>query len=146
MNDPSIDPYNSILFVCHWYWGADLFNFSAEYTTDWRVPYLASGPSGFCDELVPADIAGCNDTERIECNAGLCDGCPHDNFHQCSTEVLFNGQMFGNEGCQFIPIQPTCSDGVTPTFSPTASPTFTEPNLNVILQTANSLRADAVKS
>ena len=73
VTDPSIDPYNSILFVCHWYWGADLFNFSGN--TNWEIPFISSGTDDFCQEM-PFDIAGCNDTERNDCNSGLCNGCP----------------------------------------------------------------------
>ena len=64
------DVFNSVLFVCHWYWGADLFEFNGN--TNWRIPF---NPGQFCQEM-PFDIAGCNDTERNECNNALCDGCP----------------------------------------------------------------------
>lgn len=73
VNDPDIDVINSVLFVCHWYWGADLFGFSGD--TDWTVPYLPSFVDNFCTEN-PFNPAGCGDTERIGCDDGICDGCP----------------------------------------------------------------------
>ena len=71
--DLDVDIYNSVLFVCHWYWGADLFAFSGD--TNWRLPFLPSFVDDFCSES-PFDSAGCNDTERSGCDNGLCDGCP----------------------------------------------------------------------
>ena len=67
------DAYNALLFVCHWYWAADLFGFTAD--TNWLVPYNPSGSDEFCQET-PFFIAGCNDTERNSCDDALCDGCP----------------------------------------------------------------------
>eukprot|EP01083_Nonionella_stella_P055348 146010_1 len=136
--------YNSILFVCHWYWGADLFNYVAPPSTQWLQPYEPRYQDVFCRED-PFEIAGCNDTERNRCDDGLCDGCAHDNYHQCTTKIAFNQQVFGNEGCAFVPIPPTCSDGATPTASPSFAPTLTEPNLSNVLKRANDHRIEVAR-
>ena len=133
---------NDVIFLCHYYWSAQLSNgddFGG--ISPWTLPF----DFGISDNDI---CSSCTDTERDECDdANLCGGCPDSNHHQCSTDMAFNGQRFGNEGCAMNPVDESCVDTAPPSMTPTAAPSdwltsWNRVQIQTVLNTANSIRSN----